>query len=121
SQLQQDSQHQQHQQQMPSQQGPTQVLQAAQSSSLAGDEKFKGYVMLADNGQLTVCQAWDEYHGPIAAARRQDSSWPYTTARRRALQRRQQFIALIKANAEEDGHSTEAVETLRTFLDAMTM
>ncbi|KAG0346662.1 hypothetical protein BGZ54_005136, partial [Gamsiella multidivaricata] len=65
---------------------------------------------------------WDEYHGPIAAARQQDSDWPFTPARRKALQRWQQFIGLVKVRMEEEKEKEEghSVESLQNFLDAMT-
>lgn len=71
------------------------------------DDRVKGYIMKPDNGQITVKQAWDEFHGPIAEAKNRDKKWPYTSSRKRAYHRRKQFIELIKGMAE-DGQPSEA-------------
>ncbi|KAI7817380.1 hypothetical protein BC939DRAFT_481243 [Gamsiella multidivaricata] len=81
------------------------------------DDSNKGYLMQSDNGRghLSARQAWDEYHGPVAEAKRQDSTWASTKARNRAYQRRGQLVKLIMARAEKEKQSIEPIlDTLTT-------
>ncbi|KAF9936384.1 hypothetical protein BGZ65_002454 [Modicella reniformis] len=73
------------------------------------------YVMLPDSGSLTVKQAREEFHGPVTKAKAEDRKWPYTEARKKAYNRRREFIDLIKRQAYEERRSIdEVLETLTT-------
>ncbi|KAF9999945.1 hypothetical protein BGZ79_006470 [Entomortierella chlamydospora] len=63
--------------------------------------------MLPDNGFLTIREAWDEFHGPIAQARSYDSRWPFNRNADRRYRRRAEFINIIKARAEKAGQSSD--------------
>ncbi|KAF9177002.1 hypothetical protein BGZ50_009332 [Haplosporangium sp. Z 11] len=65
-------------------------------------------------GSLTVRQTWDEFHGPIAQAKRIDPAWPYTLPRKKLSNRRRKFINLIKVNAKGD-------QSIETVVDAPTV
>ncbi|KAF9921924.1 hypothetical protein BGZ67_000179 [Mortierella alpina] len=65
------------------------------------DLSSKGYIMMRDDGKLTVQKAWDEFHGPIADAKSADKNWPYVESGRRAFRRRRQFVRLVEEIAAE--------------------
>ncbi|KAF9180590.1 hypothetical protein BGZ51_006094 [Haplosporangium sp. Z 767] len=74
-----------------------------QQPSSESNERVKSYIMLSDSGEsLTVRQAWDEFHDPIAQAKRMDPAWPYTLLRKKLYSRRRKFINLTKENAKGD-------------------
>lgn len=75
----------------------------------SSDPSTKGYLMLPDNKSLTLRVLWTEYHGPIAEAKKNDPAYPYTQARKKALQRRSQVVDAIEAMAGKDEVPVESV------------
>ena len=69
------------------------------SPTTVEDKDQLGYKMLPDDGRLTIRQAWDEFHGPVAEAIKGDKTWPYTDKRKKGYRRRRQFVQLLKAEA----------------------
>ncbi|GJJ69217.1 hypothetical protein EMPS_01563 [Entomortierella parvispora] len=65
--------------------------------------------MLPDNKNLTLRILWTEYHGPIAEAKKNDPAYPYTQARKKALQRRTQLVDNIEAMAKKNEVPVESI------------
>ncbi|KAF9895895.1 hypothetical protein BX616_008598 [Lobosporangium transversale] len=63
----------------------------------------------ADRGKLTVADAWDEFHGPLAAFKRLNPSWPVNTSDQRAYNRRYELIRLINEAARREGRNPEDI------------
>ncbi|CAO3571403.1 unnamed protein product [Mortierella alpina] len=72
------------------------------------DLSSKGYIMMRDDGKLTVQKAWDEFYGPIADAKSADKDWPHGESGRRALRRRRQFVRLVEEIAAEKQQDIKA-------------
>ncbi|KAF9198321.1 hypothetical protein BGZ49_000877 [Haplosporangium sp. Z 27] len=79
-------------------QQPQQQLGEGAAPLPSSDLEFEGYIMRPDlkNGTLSVREAWNEYHDPIAKARNEDTKWPYTSRRKQYYNRRKRFIELLK-------------------------
>ncbi|KAG0009088.1 hypothetical protein BGZ81_003645, partial [Podila clonocystis] len=65
----------------------------------------RGYRMALDHGNLTLQEAWDEFHGPCKQAKLQDKKWPYTTGRKKVLYRRTKLMTLIKERASKNNET----------------
>lgn len=104
-QQQQQPQQQPQQQQQP--QPQQQQQQQEQEQSLPLDPKIRGYIMRADSKQFTIQEMWDEFHGPVSEAKKQDPAWPYTSARSKLFRRRRQLVELLKQVAQ---HKDEPIE-----------
>lgn len=91
-----------------------------QSSVLSRQEQeddvaSEGYIMMRDDGKLTVQKAWDEFHGPIADAKSADKNWPYVESGRRAYRRRRQFVRLVEEIA------AEKQQDIKVFVEFLTI
>ncbi|KAF9969939.1 hypothetical protein BGZ75_002525, partial [Mortierella antarctica] len=90
-------------QQPPSRQSPLQQHQPMQLPMSLEEKDQLGYKMLPDDGRLTIRQAWDEFHGPVAEAIKHDKKWPYSDKRKKSYRRRREFIRLLQTEAAEKG------------------
>ncbi|KAG0002704.1 hypothetical protein BGZ65_002410 [Modicella reniformis] len=80
----------------------TATTAASTNTSSGSSDRTKGYMMLQDNGLLSIQQVWDEFHGPIQQAISGDSKWPYTESRKKAYRRRREFVDMIKDQAHRE-------------------
>ncbi|KAF9944770.1 hypothetical protein BGZ70_004355, partial [Mortierella alpina] len=90
-------------QQPPSRQSPLPQHQPMLLPMSPEEKDQLGYKMLPDDGRLTIRQAWDEFHGPVAEAIKHDKKWPYSDKRKKTYRRRREFIRLLQTEAAEKG------------------
>ncbi|CAO3565015.1 unnamed protein product [Mortierella alpina] len=89
--------------QLPPRQSHLQQHQPGQLPMSLEERDQQGYRMLPDDGRLTIRQAWDEFHGPVAEAIKHDRKWPYSDKRKKSYRRRREFIRLLQMEADENG------------------
>ncbi|KAG0010297.1 hypothetical protein BGZ82_003515, partial [Podila clonocystis] len=99
--------------------GPGPELKEAEKKKRQREQESRnenrGYRMALDHGNLTLQEAWDEFHGPCKQAKLQDKKWPYTTGRKKVLYRRTKLMELIKERAMKNSETpAETIEALTT-------